>query len=137
VRLRGSLPNFKYEVCLSRPDPTWKGHTGHLTEELVARHMTSLDSPTFFLCGPKGFMDNARQILSTLGVNRDRILQESFGNSQRSTESRPGEVRTVENVVFMRSEKVCQVSAGGCVRKTNENSSCCTKDGGRPSEVAL
>ena len=25
----------------------------------------------------------------------------------------------------------------GCVRKTNENSSCCTKDGGRPSEVAL
>jgi len=120
VRLRGSLPNFKYEVCLSRPDPTWKGHTGHLTEELVARHMTNLDSPTFFLCGPKGFMDNARQILSTLGVNRDRILQESFGNSQRSTESRPGEVRTVENVVFMRSEKVCQVSAGGTLLELAE-----------------
>ena len=57
-------------------------------------------------------MDNARQILSTLGVNQDRILQESFGESKPSTESRPLEARTVETVVFLHSEKVCQVSAG-------------------------
>ncbi len=113
VRLSRSLSNFKYEVCLSRPDPTWKGHSGHLTEEFVSEHVTDLDSPTFFLCGPKGFMDNARQILLTLGINQDRILQESFGESQRSTESRPGEARRDGTVVFMRSEKVCQVSAGG------------------------
>jgi len=75
--------------------------------------VTDLDSPTFFLCGPKGFMDNARQILLSLGINQDRILQESFGESQRSTGSLPGEARTDETVVFMRSEKVCQVSAGG------------------------
>ncbi len=112
VRLGRSLPNFKYEVCLSRPDPTWKGHSGHLTEEFVSQHVTDLDSPTFFLCGPKGFMDNARQILSTLGINQDRILQESFGESKRPTESRPGEARTVETVVFIHSQKVCQVSAG-------------------------
>jgi ferredoxin-NADP reductase len=121
VRLGGSLPNFKYEVCLSRPGPTWKGHSGHLTEELVSRHVTNLDSRIFFLCGPKGFMDNARQILSTLGVSRDRILQESFGDSQRSTESRPREVRTVETVVFMRSEKVCQVSARTLLELAEKN----------------
>jgi len=57
-------------------------------------------------------MDNAREILLTLDINRDRILQESFGESQRSTESRPREARTDETVVFMRSEKVCQGSAG-------------------------
>ena len=60
VRLSRSLSNFKYEVCLSRPDPTWKGHSGHLTEEFVSEHVTDLNSPIFFLCGPKGFMDNAR-----------------------------------------------------------------------------
>jgi ferredoxin-NADP reductase/uncharacterized membrane protein YozB (DUF420 family) len=113
VRLSRSLSNFKYEVCLSRPDPTWKGHSGHLTEEFVSEHVTDLNSPIFFLCGPKGFMDNARQILLTLGVNQDRILQESFGESQRSTDSRPQEARRDGTVVFMRSEKVCQVSAGG------------------------
>jgi ferredoxin-NADP reductase len=112
-RLRRFLTNFKCEVCLSRPDPTWNGNSGHLTEEFVSQHVTDLDSPTFFLCGPKGFMDNARQILLTIGINQDRILQESFGESQPPTESRPREARRDETVVFMRSERVCQVSAGG------------------------
>jgi ferredoxin-NADP reductase len=112
VRLSRSLPNFKYEVCLSRPDPTWKGRSGRLTEEFVTQNVTDLDSHTFFLCGPKGFMDKAHQILSTLGVNQDRILQESFGESKRSTEPNPLEARPVETVVFIHSQKVCQVSAG-------------------------
>ena len=57
-------------------------------------------------------MDNAHQILSTLGVNQDRILRESFGDSKRSTEPNPLEARPVETVVFIHSQKVCQVSAG-------------------------
>src|ERR1700693_491033 len=111
VRLSRSLPNFKYEVCLSRPEPTWKGHSGRLTGEFVVQHVIDLVSPTFFLCGPNGFMDNARQILSTLGADPDRILQESFGEHNRSTESRPQEARPAETVVFIHSQKVCQASA--------------------------
>jgi ferredoxin-NADP reductase len=121
TRLGKSLPNFKYEVCLSRPDPAWNGHSGHLTEEFVSQHVTDLDSHTFFLCGPKGFMDNARQILLTLGVNQDRILQESFGENKRSKESRPLEARPVETVVFIQSQKVCQVSAGNTLLDVAEN----------------
>jgi ferredoxin-NADP reductase len=112
VRLGRSLPHFTYEVCLSRPDPNWKGHSGRLTEEIVSQHMTDLDSPTCFLCGPKGFMDSAHQILSTLGVSEDRILQESFGGGERSAEPRRGNARGVESVVFIQSEKVCENSAG-------------------------
>jgi ferredoxin-NADP reductase len=112
VRLGRSLPHFTYEVCLSQPDPNWKGHSGRLTEEIVSQHLTDLDSPTFFLCGPKGFMDSARQILSTLGINGDRILQESFGGGERSTEPRPGEGHGVETVVFIQSGKVCQATRG-------------------------
>jgi ferredoxin-NADP reductase len=112
ARLSRSLPNLKYEVCPSKPDPTWKGRSGRLTEEFVSQYVTDLNSHTFFLCGPKGFMDNARQILSTLGVNQGHILQESFGESRHSTTSRPLEARPVETVVFMHSQKVCQVSAG-------------------------
>ena len=111
-RLSRSLPNFKYELCLSRPEPAWKGRSGRLTEEFVSEKVTDLNAPTFFLCGPKGFMDNARQILSTLGVNQDRILQESFGEGKPTTESRSLETRPVETVVFIHSQKVCQVSAG-------------------------
>jgi ferredoxin-NADP reductase len=111
-RLGTSLRNFRYEVCLSRPEPTWKGHSGRLTGKFVSQHMIDVDSPIFFLCGPRGFMDNARQILLTLGVKQERILQESFGESKHSTESRPPEARILETVVFIQSQKVCQVSAG-------------------------
>ena len=57
-------------------------------------------------------MDKARQILLALGVNPDQILQESFGESKRPTDFPLPGPRPSETVVFMRSEKVCQVSAG-------------------------
>src|SRR5580700_4547565 len=91
AKLAASLPNFKYEVCLSRPDPTWNGQSGRLSGEFVSRHLIDLDTPTFFLCGPEGFMDSARQILARLRVSQDRILQESFGESKGPTEPRAWE----------------------------------------------
>jgi ferredoxin-NADP reductase len=36
-RLEKSLPNFKYSVCLSRPDKDWTGNSGHLTEQHISR----------------------------------------------------------------------------------------------------
>jgi len=56
-----------------------------------------------------------REILSTLGANHARILEESFGESKRSAASRPLEARPVETVVFIHSQKVCQVSAGSAL----------------------
>ena len=120
ARLGRSLPNFKCEVCLSRPDAAWKGHSGHLTEEFVFQQVPDLDSPTFFLCGPKGFMDSAHKILSTLGVSKARILQESFGESERSTESNRRESGATETLVFIRSKKVCQASAGSTLLELAE-----------------
>jgi ferredoxin-NADP reductase len=122
ARLGRSLPNFKYEVCLSRPDSTWQGHSGRLTGEFVSMHVTDPVSATFFLCGPKGFMDNARQILLTLGVTQDRILQESFGESKRSMESHPMKARPLETVVFSHSEKVCQLAPGSTLLDLAEQS---------------
>jgi len=123
ARLARSLSHFKYEVCLSQPDPAWKGRSGRLTEECVSQNVTDLNAPTFFLCGPKGFMDNARQILSSLRVQQERILQESFGESKRSTEFQPQEGRAVDTVVFLHSEKVCQGSAGSTLLDLAEKNS--------------
>ena len=111
-QLTRSLPNFVYKVCLSRPGLTWKGHSGRLTGKFVSQHVIDFDSPTFFLCGPEAFMNNAREILSALGVNQGRILQESFGERKRSIEYPPRETCPVDTVVFIRSEKVCQAPPG-------------------------
>jgi len=112
ARIETAIPNFKYEVRLSQPDPTWTGQSGRLTGEFVSQHVIDVSSSTFFLCGPKGFMETARQILLTLGVTQNQILQESFGEVKPSAESRPLETRSSETVVFIHSQKVCEVSAG-------------------------
>ena len=93
------------------------------TEEFVSQNVTDLNAPTFFLCGPKGFMDNARQILSSLRVQQERILQESFGESKRSTEFRPQEAHAVDTVVFLHSEKVSQGSSGSTLLDLAEKNS--------------
>jgi ferredoxin-NADP reductase len=110
ARLGRALPNFNYEVCLSRPDSAWTGQSGRLTGEFVSRHVIDVDSSTFFVCGPKGFMESAREISLKLGVSPDRILQESFGGIEPSTESGPLAARLSHTVVFLQSQKVCQVS---------------------------
>jgi len=109
-RLRDCVPNFNYSVSLSQPDETWKGHKGRLTREFILEHLTDLDSQTFFLCGPQGFMESARQVLTLLGVHESRITQESFG--ERTTGESPAQGDFLATVEFVRSNTVCEFPAG-------------------------
>jgi ferredoxin-NADP reductase len=109
-RLERALPNFSYKVCLSRPHPEWTGASGHLTAELVSEHTVDVRSSTFFLCGPKGFMKNARDILGTTGASEGQILQESFG--EPPAQAQPLDSRQSDTVVFVHSQKTCQASIG-------------------------
>ena len=108
-RLKRSLPNFKYTVCLSQPDDNWTGCSGHLTEQLISQHVPDPLQNTFFLCGPRGFMENARQMLTALGVSPNRIAQESFGENSKSVDPPPS--GGVVTLVFTQSQLVCEASA--------------------------
>lgn len=112
-RLRTSFPNFNYGVSLSKPDDTWRGHRGHLTQEFICQHVTDLNAPTFFLCGPKGFMENARQILTSLGVAQGRITQESFGETRGAREMGEPVASAVDTIEFALSQKIC-AGVSGC-----------------------
>jgi ferredoxin-NADP reductase len=111
-RLRDSLPNFNYRVSLSQPDDTWRGQRGHLTREFIFEHVLDVDTSTFFLCGPNGFMENACQILTSAGVDESRITQESFGESGRTAVPSPVVGQGVATVEFARSKKMCAVPDG-------------------------
>jgi ferredoxin-NADP reductase len=111
-KLRDSIPNFNYGVSLSQPDDTWRGQRGHLTREFIFEHIIDLDTPTFFLCGPKGFMENARQILTSAGVDESRITEESFGESRSTADSSQVAGQAVATVEFARSKKTCEIPNG-------------------------
>jgi ferredoxin-NADP reductase len=78
-RLSDSCPNLDYCVCLSQPDESWNGQKGRLSQRLIIDRVIDLRTPTFFLCGPSGFMEHAYLILRSLDVEESRITQESFG----------------------------------------------------------
>ena len=64
---------------LSQPDPDWQGVRGHLNREFVEQSVADVAGHTFFLCGPPPFMEQARKILTEMGVLLEQIRQESFG----------------------------------------------------------
>jgi len=108
-RLSRSLPNFRCVVMVSTPDAAWSGNTGRLSKLFCEEHVPDFSAPTFFLCGPKPFMQLASELLSELGVGADRIKQESFGGkSDSAIPPRAGSL-PIGTVDFVRSGFSCEL----------------------------
>lgn len=68
---------------LSQPSDSWTGMRGRLSRSgLKALFAKAEDEQryeeVYFLCGPDGIMDATQEILSELGVEKDRVHRESF-----------------------------------------------------------
>jgi ferredoxin-NADP reductase len=81
-RLKTRLPNLRLVVILTKPDAGWSGPTGHLRGELISSYLDEVSNHTFFLCGPEGYMNHVTELLKSLGVDEQRILQERFGGKK-------------------------------------------------------
>jgi ferredoxin-NADP reductase len=111
--LQSRLTRFRYHVLLSQPTPDWTGARGHVNREFICNAVPDVKIPKYFLCGPPPFMDATRAILTELGVEPDRIRQETFGSPGGIPGPLPsrseGSGFTVE---FAKSGKVCTVGEG-------------------------
>jgi ferredoxin-NADP reductase len=77
--LKTRLPNFRLVIILTKPDAGWSGPVGHLRPEMVSSSLDEVSNHSFFLCGPEGYMNHTTELLKSLGVDAQRILQERFG----------------------------------------------------------
>ncbi|KAF0248759.1 MAG: HCP oxidoreductase, partial [bacterium] len=93
-RLKERLNNFRYTVSLTKPEKDWKGVTGRINRALIEANVKDLSGSTFFLCGPKQFMDSLTETLRSMGVATDQIRVESFGGRPlvESTPSVPSSI---------------------------------------------
>lgn len=119
-RLRNIAPNFNYSLSLSQPDDTWRGHRGHLTQDFICEHVTDLDAPTFFLCGPQGFVEKTRQILMSLGVQENRVTEESFGGRPEAPRTNEFVAKPLGTIEFVRSHKTCDIRAASTLLEVAE-----------------
>lgn len=75
-RLAAALPDFRYTVCLSRPEPGWTGAVGRVTHLLERDHPEPRDR--YYLCGNGSMITEARDLLKARGLDRKRIHYEKY-----------------------------------------------------------
>ncbi len=75
--LAKNYPNFSYEIALFKPDATWTGASGFITE-LVKKDFPDASKCAAYLCGHRAMISDAHDILMANGCPEDRIYTERF-----------------------------------------------------------
>ncbi|HIH20213.1 TPA: FAD-dependent oxidoreductase [Candidatus Micrarchaeota archaeon] len=74
--------DFKYVLDVTRPAESspWDGlkEEGHLTEEIVKKHVSDAPLLNYYICGPPAYTHGVFTILKGLGVTDDKIKFEQW-----------------------------------------------------------
>ncbi len=76
-QLKKEFPNFDYEISIFKPDETWAGHAGFLTE-VVEKDCPDAKKHAAYLCGHRAMIADATELLLKHGCPKDRIYTERF-----------------------------------------------------------
>ncbi|NOH95772.1 hybrid-cluster NAD(P)-dependent oxidoreductase [Vibrio sp. 99-70-13A1] len=84
-QLSAKHSGLKVMFSLSQPSRQWSGLSGRLSVSHVAK-IEALHTRQAFVCGPEGFMKDAKKLLIQFGLNPQHYHQEAFGVNQVSEE---------------------------------------------------
>jgi len=76
-KLSAEHPNFKFVLVLSKPDKSWQGKSGHITEH-IKQNFPDAEDCSVYLCGNKRMIDEVTSILLSNGCPKERIYTEKF-----------------------------------------------------------
>lgn len=76
-QLSRTRPNFHFIPTLSRPPADWTGATGHVQKQIEA-HFTDRSDFDAYICGLKLMVDDVRQQLKRMGLDRRQIHYEKY-----------------------------------------------------------
>lgn len=71
-------PYFKLIPVFAKPDETWEGETGFITDTTVKKYISDLDGPIYYICGSPVMVTALQETLAEMGINEDRIKIEDF-----------------------------------------------------------
>ena len=75
--LEKEYSNFKFKIALFKPDESWKGATGFITE-LVKKNYPDASKCAAYLCGHRAMISDATDLLVKNGCPKERIYTERF-----------------------------------------------------------
>lgn len=77
-KLQNAYPEFSFIPTLSRPSPSWNGHTGYV-HSVYQQAFADRRPCTFYLCGWHDMLKEARNTLEAMGYDKSQIRFESYG----------------------------------------------------------
>jgi ferredoxin-NADP reductase len=75
-------PHFHYEITLTRAEESsheWHGKVGRIDDSLLKHSITHPEKCVVFICGPKEFVFSMVEMLHTLGISKERIKTDVWG----------------------------------------------------------
>ncbi len=75
--LKKEYPNFDYDIAIFKPDESWTGHTGFITE-YVKQDFPDTSKSVAYLCGHRAMIADASELLQANGCPKERIFTERF-----------------------------------------------------------
>ncbi len=78
-RYAAENPHFTFiPVYTGMEESKWKGERGHITADMLKRHVADLHSPIYYISGPVAMVKTMREILTKAQINEDNIRTEEF-----------------------------------------------------------
>jgi len=78
--------NFTFIPVISEPPPSYSGHRGFITAELMEKLLGDMKDRMIYVCGPEEMYRFCLPELDKLGVPKKRVRQEVFGPPGNVTE---------------------------------------------------
>ncbi len=84
-KIEADNPNFSFNIALSAPLPedNWTGYVGNIHEVLFENYLKNHPEPEeieYYLCGPPMMTQAVLNMLDNLGVPKEMIMFDDFGN---------------------------------------------------------
>ncbi len=89
--MAAQMPNFRLAVTVTQK-PTyhpWMGLTGRLSDSMLQMVAPDLRDRSVYVCGPGGFMEHARSVLTALKFPMQFYQEESFGSRSQPVSPKP------------------------------------------------
>ncbi len=74
-------PKYKFIGIMTGMEKSrsrWDGETGHITADILGKHLAGAASPIFYIAGPPGMVTGVQQLLHEMRVDDDDIRTEEF-----------------------------------------------------------
>lgn len=76
--LKSQLPQFDYQICLSKPDTDWMGYHGSVVTAVAEALHTISTQPDIYLCGSDRLVDGILAVLDKVGLSEENVFYERF-----------------------------------------------------------